>query len=303
MQKFLADIKRYTCRLRSGKCGLSALDFGLDDEALLQHDDRLLPHWKKFAAALQVYQYEDGIPELSFNNVQLSSKVIDLLAPALNGKPFLDFVLDNNDFEEDRGIEFAVECMQSNLQMKAFHLTNNQIGSVENVHSVLDAVINHPTIDNVRLENCLVDGDLDSYEVARLLVASDKKWDLLDFERNNISTGRDTTIPDYITSNPPLVYLFLEDNKLNDEDAILISHALKQNTNLKDLRLNRNNFTIIGQDAVSKALYDPTSQNTVYDCNHTCQIQLDGIDRGLPLFCNNTGPSNPKFKRSMNWQQ
>ena len=91
-------------------------------------------------------------------------------------------------------------------------------------------------------------------------------------------------------SNPPLKYLHLSGNKLNDEDVILIARALKQNTNLRSLHLYRNDFTDIGKEALFKAAYDTTSLNSVYNCNHSCQIKMeDGppVGEGLPSFCKN----------------
>ena len=66
---------------------------------------------------------------------------------------------------------------------------------------------------------------------------------------------------------------------MNDEDARLIAHALKRNTNLKDLWLGGNNITEVGVKALSKAVYNPESLNSVADCNHTCRI-LGGVSFG-----------------------
>lgn len=100
----------------------------------------------------------------------------------------------------------------------------------------------------------------------------------IDLEGNNISTGSCTAIPHYITRNTPLTRLYLANNNLNDEDAVLIAKALKQNDNLRVLRLHRNHITNVGIDTIRKACYDPKSLNSVSDCNHTCRLQLSGDD-------------------------
>jgi len=302
MQKFLADIKRYTCRLRSGKCGLSALDFGLDDEALLQHDDILLPHWKELANALQLCNV-DGIPELSITNIQLTTSVIDLLTPALKGKQIDDFSLYNNDFEDThKGIEFVAECIKSNNELERFYLTSNQIDNMVYAHHLIEAIINNPSIDDIRLENCLRGGvfSINGYEAVRPLFASDRTWDRLDLENNNIQTKGDTAIPDYIASNPPLQSLLLSGNKLNDNDAILIASSLKgNNTNLKSLHMQNNTgITDIGRNALIKAIYDPTSLNSMSDCNHACVIYIDGHMKNVPRWGSNEGAGKPQIKRS-----
>jgi len=219
--------------------------------------------------------------------------VIDLLSPALNGNKIDYFVLNNNNFiDTNKGIEFAVEVIKSNPNMKNFFWDYNQLESTGNVHSLLDAVCNNPSIDRIRLESCL-GGDINGYEALCHLLASGKIFELLDFERNDIQTWDRTEIPipDYITSNPPLKYLYLSSNELNNDDAILISQALKQNTNLKELRLWNNNISDIGKEALSKATYDPTSLNSVSDSNHSCAI----CDIGLLFDNSGTGTRGRKM--------
>ena len=64
----------------------------------------------------------------------------------------------------------------------------------------------------------------------------------------------------------------MSNNHLNDDDARLIAHALKRNTNLQSIYLDGNNITKVGCNALSKAVYNPESLNSVADCNHTCRI-------------------------------
>jgi len=297
MQTLLSDINEYTRALRSGKnIALSTLYLGLDDEALLQHDDMLLPHWEELANALQLYNKEGGL-YLSITNIQLTSSVIYLLAPALKGKPINGLTLFNNDFEDThKGIEFIAECIKFNDKLKKFHWTGNQIDNQEDAHRLLKSIIDNPSIENVRLENCLRRGDINSYHALCYLLARDKRCLEIDFDNNNINTGGNTNIQDYIASNPPLKSLLLSGNKLNDDDIILIAQALKCNTNLKHFRLHDNNITHIGQEALSKAVYDPTSLNSISDCNHTCRIHVDGGIKNVPLGCGN---DNRKFSSSI----
>jgi len=272
---------------------------------VLQYDNVLLPHWEELATALQLCQ--NSKIEFTIQNVQLIPSVMDLLITAFKGK-LNDLFLDNNEFLNiHEGTEFIVTCIQSNRQMTEFCLLNNQLGSAENARSVLDAIISHPSINYIRLENCLGGEEINGYDMLCSLLASGKPFDTVDFERNSIQTNGDTSIPDCIANNPPLKSLFLSGNKLNDNDAILIAQALKHNTKLEDLHLYRNDFTDIGGEAILKAVYDPTSLNSVSECNHTCQIKMDGsaFGRGLPHWCTNSGAhlpcisiSNPKWIRS-----
>lgn len=88
--------------------------------------------------------------------------------------------------------------------------------------------------------------------------------------------------------------LFLSGNKLNDNDARLIAKALKMNSNLTDLYLFDNDISDFGYHALSKAVYDPTSLNAIYNCNHSCQIHYH---RDLPHYCTNSSNTNSKTNR------
>ena len=74
----------------------------------------------------------------------------------------------------------------------------------------------------------------------------------------------------------------MADNHLYDDDAILIARALKQNTNLQCLNLGDNDITDIGCKALTRAVYDSTSLNSMADCNHSCTITGIGIRIDIP---------------------
>ena len=199
------------------------------------------------------------------------------MAQALKGKAILkSFALVRNEFVNAReGIDFAVKLVEDNPNLEQFDWVNNEIETIEDACYLVDAVISHPHINKVCLDNCFGE-DINGYGILRSLVTSDKRFLSIDLGGNNIRTGGGTAIPDYIASNPPLKRLILTGNRLDDDDAILIARALKQNTNLQRLRLSDDEFTEKGKNALSDAIYDPTSLNSVSDCNHACYIE--GID-------------------------
>lgn len=112
---------------------------------------------------------------------------------------------------------------------------------------------------------------------------------------NDINTGGDTFIADFIMSNSGLRSLKLLGNKLDDNDATNIADALKHNTYLETLNIGENNLTNEGWRALSKAVFDKTSLNSAAGSNHTCCIdfpeddtvefdevrEINGIDSGL----------------------
>jgi len=171
--------------------------------------------------------------------------------------------------------------MKANHHLTEISWINSQIDSEEDARAMCLAIVSHPSINRVQLENCFGVGQRLGYDVLCALFVSGRGIKYMDLEGNNIQTLGNTAIPDYIARNTPLMNLFLANNNLNDEDAILIAKALKYNTNIRTLRLQRNGITNVGIDAMKKAFYDPTSLNSVSDSNHTCSLQLPGVDNIL----------------------
>ena len=259
MGYLLDKIKEATCELRSGRDMRDEwITVGNDDsDIVLLHDDLLLPHWEELANAMQLYQ--EGKPLMLFiNNTQLTPSVIDLLKSVLKHKPLDAIGLRNNSFVNGRdGIEFAVDVMESNKTIEDFCWSSNAINSMEDARYLVEAVNSHPAINTVRLENCF-GNDINGYDILCSLLAGDKNFTYIDLDNNNIRTGGSTEISDLIARNPPLKKLFVTNNNLNDEDVRLMSRALKHNTNLQFISLNRNNITDVGHNALCNAIYDHT---------------------------------------------
>ena len=72
-------------------------------------------------------------------------------------------------------------------------------------------------------------------------------------------------------------------DSFNDNDAILFSQALKRNTHLRILGLERNNFTSTGVKALFSSLYDSSSLNAISESNHTCELDLFDNKKSAPF--------------------
>ena len=94
------------------------------------------------------------------------------------------------------------------------------------------------------LHGCRGEG-IDGHEMLQLIMNAGKssKLDVINLSCNNISTGGDTFISDFLRDNQMLATLTLRGNQLDDNDAIAIAGALKQNTILQTLDLGNNNLT------------------------------------------------------------
>jgi hypothetical protein len=76
------------------------------------------------------------------------------------------------------------------------------------------------------------------------------------------------TIAEYLQVDPPIEELSLQFNCLDDDDAILISQALKRNTNLHGIYFLVNNLTSIGVKALLTCVFDSSSLNAISESNH-----------------------------------
>jgi hypothetical protein len=79
------------------------------------------------------------------------------------------------------------------------------------------------------------------------------------------------TIAEYLEDDPPIKELCLPYNRFNDDDVILISLALKRNTNLIYLFLEGNNLTSLGVRALLSCVFDSSSLNAISESNQTLE--------------------------------
>ena len=91
------------------------------------------------------------------------------------------------------------------------------------------------------------------------------------FSATIILTHWAVKIAEYLESDPPIDRIDLDHNRLNDDDAILISQALKRNTNLKTICLLMNNITSIGVKVLLNCVFDSSSLNAISESNHTLE--------------------------------
>ena len=117
----------------------------------------------------------------------------------------------------------------------------------------------HACINHLDLSHC----DLGSSPEILLIILQS------DVDNNNIDSLGAVKIAEYLESDPPIEHLSLDHNRLNDDDAILISQAMKRNTNLVSLYLDSNNFTSIGVKALLMCIFDSSSLNAISESNHT----------------------------------
>jgi len=142
----------------------------------------------------------------------------------------------------------------------------------EHLQSCIDSVMRGKSLSLCFIHNVshlqLTHCDLGSSpEILSVILQSDVNRIILD--NNNIDSLGAVKIAEYLEGDPRIEYMSLGCNRLNDDDAILISQALKRNTNLIRLDLERNNFTSVGVKALLTCVFDGSSLNAISESNHT----------------------------------
>lgn len=164
--------------------------------------------------------------------MELPDEVLDLLSEALESTNFTRFILKDNNFGR-KGIGFALKYLMSNRLLKKFGLFDNPIDNMVQIKQLSQVVKEHPSIEGLALSGCC--GEVsDGYEMLQMIMTAGKnKLHVINISRNNISTGGDTFISDFLANNQMLLTLKLCGNQLDDNDANAIASALKHNTILQ----------------------------------------------------------------------
>ena len=272
-----------TATTRSLRVGGSCVEIGPRDSTVgeIPHHEMLLPHWRELCSAICL---SDVISEFKVSSLHMDSAVMQMIERALRNKNSLQmFALESNGFDDDdNAVIFATNIINSNHKMKNFIWHDNVIDDSDAASGLIDALVCHPTVEKLQLSNALLEDD--SHDLVKYLFVSGRELYSIDIEGNDIRTNGDSTISDFLATNPCLQKLKLGHNCLNDDDVMLVANALRTNHNLKLLDIEGNGgITIAGHEALSMVLFDHpiydvgrTILNSVSDSNHTCRIK--GLD-------------------------
>jgi len=296
--KFLKQVEFYTRKMRYGTAsGQIALQVYNESPDFLRYNKELLPYWKEFASAIEQHQhYLNCMPNnepktLHFHNIELSEDVLDLLAKAFKPIQFGKFILRRNNFGQ-RGIEFALDYLESNTKCNTFGLMQNAVSNMHNhINRLCEIIKQHQSIKTLALRDMARVGGMTGYQMLRMImpIGKEKLW-AIDLSGNEISTGGDTFISDFLAgNNHVLKNLVLKSNQLDDNDAMAVASALKHNKNLRELNISSNNLTNLGWEALSRAVFDKTSLNTAFDSNHTCHIDFPDGNEIIDIIKNSNG--------------
>lgn len=244
MEELLIRMKRQTLQLRHDEGPLGDyISFGGGQPFVcLLYDEVTRPHWVELADALQLTNFTEF--DLDISDVHLPKLVLDMLTPALKMKKVKSLAMRRNRFDNARdGIDFAVELMSNSRGiMTAFKWTGNPISDMCDAKVLVEAIIGCTSLKDVFLNELCEEGESWCYNLICELLTRNQGIEYMQLGYNCMRTS-DTRIPDFLSRNPPLKYLELWGNHLNDDDAALIAESLKHNTNMEILNLENNDIT------------------------------------------------------------
>jgi hypothetical protein len=240
-----------------------------NEEPIVWHEPVLDESWNNLDAEIdRMRQLKMGtdVSCIHIENVEIKKeRLAALVAMFLSGRATNSStqVVFNNTNICGEGIVCLSKLVDVSSNLREFCLHHNRIDNMELAHCLSRSLKSHTRINILNLAHC----DLGSTpEILLVILQTDIEFIILD--NNNIDSLGAVKIAEYLEFNPPILQIELAHNRLNDDDAILISQALKRNTNLTSIDLRSNNFTSIGVKALLTCVFDASSLNAVSESNH-----------------------------------
>jgi hypothetical protein len=263
-------------------------------EALVVWNEPILDdYWEQLEEEINLNKHLGIVTEIDhieITNEEIKKERLDALVyifrngRATNSITFLQFI--NANLCEE-GIISLSKLVDVSSELQTFCLCHNWIDSMDSARCLSMSLKSHSSINKLHLDHC----DLGSNpEMLSVILQSDVEY--ITLVNNNIDSLGAVKIAEYLEGDPLIQRIGLDCNRLNDDDAIIISKALKRNRNLRHLDLERNNFTSIGVKALLTCVFDGSSLNAISESNHTLAFiyilyknvsLVGGIDRMLGL--------------------
>ena len=263
-----------------------------NEEPIVWHEPIVDRYWDVLEAEIDRMKQLDNVATVIRNiqimNIEMKKEQLDALV-AIFRSGRATYSSDTVEFHNANicadGLISLSELVDVSSELQTFCISRNRIDNMDSIHCLFRSLKSHACITRLVLSHC----DLGSSpEVLSVILQSD--IGNINLSNNNIDSLGAVKIAEYLEGNPPIEVLFLFLNRLNDDDAILISQALKRNTNLKTINMNSNNFSSIGVKALLTCVFDGSSLNAISESNHTLVGMIMFFFRG----------NNEKLQRCIN---
>ena len=238
-----------------------------NEEPIVWHEPVLDEYWNRLEKMVESWLSTTDIHTIYISNVEMKKeRMAALVAMFLSGRATNSSgkVCFNNANLCKEGIISMSKLVYVSPDLRALHLHHNRIDNTESARCLSKSVKLHARITHLHLGHCNLGS---SPEMLSVILQSDVRY--LGLIGNNIDSLGAVKIVEYLEGNPPIHQIDLDHNQLNDDDALLISQALRRNTNLSQIFLRSNNFTSIGAKALLNCVFDASSLNAISESNHT----------------------------------
>jgi Ran GTPase-activating protein (RanGAP) involved in mRNA processing and transport len=244
--------------------------------SFMPHHNRMMTKWKCALAGFEKNKSGKKVTKLRIKRVELVKDVMDFLGNALVARnSIVHLALVNNKLDREGYLSLSAFLKKNSSPLKTLQLEGNPIYDVACAQCLSEAVISHPSLDELKVEDC---GLGRNTEILSAISNTMKGVSLLSLNSNDIENSGAVVICNVLSTNPShLTKLMVTSNEINDEGATLFAEALRTNTSLKDLFLRGNDISKAGEIALRKTVFNDTTLITLFNSNHTCKIQGLGI--------------------------
>jgi hypothetical protein len=262
-------------------------DYEIEDneEPIVWHEAILDEYWDQLEEKIDerkqlgIVTKKKRYRTIHIENVEMSKERLATLVTTLSGQVNkTESIIFNNTNLCEEGIISLSKLVDVSSKLMEFCLHHNRIDNMDSARCISKSLKSHGCINSLNLTHC----DLGSSpEILLVILQSDIKY--INLSNNNIDSLGAVKIAEYLEGDPPIHRIDLDRNRLNDNDAILISQALKRNTNMLTLFLHANNFTSIGVKALLTCVFDNSSLNAISESNHTLEDMNFFSDNNRPI--------------------
>jgi hypothetical protein len=272
------DDQSFELELRHYRHGWGHQPLMDNEEPIVWHEPIFDEYWNQLEAEIDLRKIDlrkqkeiiSDIRDIHIENVEIKKERLAALVAifcsgrATNSSVNVKFINANLCGE---GIIFLSKLIEVCTKLQYFYLYHNRIDNMESARCLSRSLRSHACIDQLTITHCELGS---SPEILSVILQSNVKS--INLDNNNIDSLGAVKIAEYLEGDPPIHRIDIDHNRLNDDDAILISQALKRNTNMRHLHLTGNTFTSIGVKELLTCVFDGSSLNGISESNHILNL-------------------------------
>ena len=231
----------------------------------LPHNDLMLPHGKKFANGLS---RRASVVKVQIGGIHLPAQVSDIIFPALQSMNNLNnLTLYRTGHGEEGYQRLSSFLNEENTRLEKLAIVQNVIDDLSAARVFSHAVKNHAALKRLMMDKC----GLNNIPILTEVLEGCRGIEALGIIWDGFGSEGVALIANFIRSNKTIEKLRFDGSKFTDNDVDILLASSKENTNLRQLDLKKNNITEEGENKLLKAMFDPTSMDSIIESNHILQ--------------------------------